>query len=111
MARHAYLVNPPLYYAHPASFPRKGCRESTDDALHTEDSAEMSLFSTVLLVVALVVGGAFFIMSMAYVLSYEHHSNAGESRCSCSLLSLTHATFPQRYPHKPTAPTRCYSGQ
>ena len=111
MARHAYLVNPPLYYAQPASFPRKDRRQSTDDALHSEDSAEMSLFSTVLLVVALVVGGAFFIMSMAYVLSYEHHYNAGESRYSFPHLSLTHAMFPQPCPRRLTAPTRCYSGQ
>lgn len=109
MARHACLVSPPLC-AYPTSWT---CRKSPETAPRAEDSTDMSLLSTVLLVVALAVGGACFIMAMACVLSYEHHSSYTGKLQHAAVTTDgtdTHATLLQRCPRKQTAHMHCCSG-
>ena len=81
MSRPAYTK---AFLSHPAA-PRYGDGRPRLAAYTAGESIDDSLFSTVLLVVMLAVGGAFFIMAIAYFLGEDH--SAGE-RPAWSPLSL-----------------------
>ena len=74
----------PVYpgaFMHHKSAPR--CHDARSQFAHAgAESLDDSLLSTVLLVVVLAVGGAFFIMAIAYFLGEDH--NAGEHSSSPS---------------------------